>query len=68
MTNKMIIDISIQCENNSSHRIHNELRDMIDSYIKYSNLPNDDYLSFSIKIREAEVMRVDTDGSKLYKE
>ena len=68
MPDKMIINISVQCENDSSFRVYTELKTMIDSYIKYNNLPNDEYLSFSIKVREAEVMRVDTDGSKLYKE
>jgi len=66
---KMILEFSIQCSKDNSFKIYDEVKSMLDSYIKYVNLPQDDYLSLSsTNVREAEVMRVDTDGSKLYKE
>lgn len=63
---KINITITVSCSRQNSFRVSDNIQTLISDYIKYNGI-NDNYLSFKTNVEEAEVMRVDANGSKIYK-
>ena len=54
MSNKMIVEFKVECSVENSFKIYDDIKKILDTYIKYANLPNDRYLKLSSNARKSE--------------